>query len=319
MKIFVIKTDKCCFITDLDYNVKTSTYDREYHNSVIPNLDFDGEQAKTTWARSWYSVSKFPQNIKKWVKNKTTNERYELMESSLESELLPKVISIEKCKELSESVSGLYSYKSDLIPPFLEELSVEIETVLEIENYNQPRPFEFSVLRRLDWSDKKIIYTEKDIKHNMLDRILLPEVLLSNTACSLSSTQMYNITRQYVKEHIDNKFAKITSDYDFCFTVKKLYPLYAPEEVAYQNVFARTKRERLKIHHFTKSCLEKQIFQMTHAESNYQGYTPIKGLFANSQDELNDKINEWLTELIARINKPVSVCQHCKGVGYFED
>ncbi|MFK5882928.1 MAG: hypothetical protein QM489_01155 [Candidatus Izemoplasma sp.] len=39
--------------------------------------------------------------------------------------------------------------------------------------------------------------------------------------CEISSQDLYNIIRERVKQNINYENAAITSDYDFCFTVKR--------------------------------------------------------------------------------------------------
>ena len=129
---------------------------------------------------------------------------------------------------------------------------------------------------------------------------------------------MYDITRQYIKENIDNSVAKITSDYDFCFAVKKIVKLLQPETITYQNIFGRTKKEREKIRYTTKEYKEITIFEMTHKQENYKGYTAIEPMYANNEDELKQKIDTWLKELITAINEPLVQCTHCNGTGYEE-
>ncbi len=84
--------------------------------------------------------------------------------------------------------------------------------------------------------------------------------MLSSRPCKLTSKQMYDITRKYIKDNIDLSKAKITSDYKFCFAVKKIIPLLTPEKISCTNVFARTKKERNKIHHEIKEYKEVEIF-----------------------------------------------------------
>ena len=48
--------------------------------------------------------------------------------------------------------------------------------------------------------------------------------------CRLTSQESFDIIRWYIKRNIDPKAAEMTSDYDFCLTVKKLIPLESPKE-----------------------------------------------------------------------------------------
>ena len=65
-----------------------------------------------------------------------------------------------------------------------------------------------------------------------------------------------------------------------------------------------------------KRLEEIEIFEMTHTGKNYSGYTPIQPITANSQQELKDKIDNYLEELMAYINEPLIECEHCRGLGY---
>jgi hypothetical protein len=105
--------------------------------------------------------------------------------------------------------------------------------------------------------------------------MIFPEVLLHNRPCSFTSKAVYDITRQYVLNHIDHSVAEITSNYDFCFEVQKKIPLHVPEKITYQNFFGRTKRERSKVHTAIKEYRKSTVFEMTSNVDHYRGYTPI--------------------------------------------
>lgn len=102
----------------------------------------------------------------------------------------------------------------------------------------------------------------------------------------------------------------------FVLLLKKLIPLIEPETVTYQNIFARTKRERNKIHTSVKKFEEKEIFAMTDEQQRYKGYPIIPEMCANNETELKEKIDTWLEGLIEIINKPLCQCPECKGTGY---
>ena len=136
---------------------------------------------------------------------------------------------------------------------------------------------------------------------------------------SFYSKLVYDITRQYIKENIDYKVAKITSDYDFCFTVVKIVRLIEPETVTYQNIFARTKKERSKIKFAINKFKDVEIFQMTHDQSKYNGYTSIPPIYGKSEADLKKNMDEWLNSIITQINKPLQLCEHCEGTGYKQE
>lgn len=321
-EINVIKANKVWFVQDKERD----RWKREYN---IEGLLLNSEKPKATFSKEWYQIEK-PKNdilkIEHEVKGEAINRRYEIKDKEFISEKLPEIINYEdREKYYDEDYEGykildnFYDYKYDTAPDKIEEIETEINILLELEDYKFPTPFEFKAIHRWNYGDDTYAITRESISHQNLDKIIFPEIMLPSRPCSLSSKQMYDITRQYIKDNIDTKVAKITSDYDFCFAVKKIVPLLEPETFTYQNIFARTKRERAKIHYSTKEYKEVEIYQMTHKQENYRGYTAIEPLFANSEDELKEKVDKWLKELINIINKPLELCPHCNGTGYKDE
>jgi hypothetical protein len=314
LKINIVKTDTVCFISDCN---AISGYDYQYHRSKIADLYFDGKLPEKTFYPNWLKINQYPKTVKRLVQGKRINEKYEIKNKELISEKLPEIIQIENKGIYDYDVlETLYEYKYEKAPSYFEDVSVELLIVCEVDNFHEPIRFDYETIIRNGFKDEVYHITNANINHQLFDKMIFPEIVLHNRPCSLSSKQVYDITRQYVKEHIDSSKARITSDYDFCFTVKKIIPLIEPENITYQNIFARTKKERGKIHYTTKSFKEVEIFQMTHDQKNYDGYTAINGITANSEVELKEKLDEWLTSLVTIINKPLELCPHCDGTGY---
>lgn len=313
-KIMVVKTDKGCFISDC---FATSGYDYNYHKSIIEKLLFNGKPPTSTYYPNWYYIEEYPTLIQVEKNGDIVNQRYELSDKSLVSNKMPEIISYEEKDNYNyDVIENLYSYKYDRTPNYLEEYPCEIQVVCEVDNYTFPPQIEYTGIHRWDYLDTPYIIKNADVQHQMLDKIIFPAVLLHESPCKFTSKQMYDITRQYILEHIDNSVAKITSNYDFCFTVRKLIPLIEPKMISYQNIFARTKRERNKIHTQIKKYEEKDIFEMTYSPENYRGYSPIPEMCANSESELKEKVDKWLTGLIEIINKPLCQCPQCDGTGF---
>ena len=313
-KIMVVKTDKGCFISDC---FATSGYDYNYHKSIIENLLFNGKVPASTYYPNWYYIEEYPTLIQIEKNGEIINRRYELRDKSLASDKMPETISYEEKDNYSyDLIENMYSYEYDRKPKYLEEYPCEIQVVCEVDNFSLPPQIEYTGIGKHDFSDKLYTIKNVDVNHQMLDKMIFPAVLLHESPCKFTSKQMYDITRQYILEHIDNSVANITSNYDFCFTVRKLIPLIEPETISYQNIFARTKRERNKIHTKIKKYEEKDIFEMTYSPENYRGYSPIPEMCAHNETELKEKVDEWLAGLIEIINKPLCQCPKCNGTGY---
>ena len=153
----------------------------------------------------------------------------------------------------------------------------------------------------------------------MLDKMIFPEIIIHSRPCSLDSKQVYDITRQYIIDNINKDIAKITSNYDFCFEVKKIIKRVEPKTYETYNIFARTKKARSKTHYKVSEYKEIQIFEMTNENEKYKGYTPISAIYANNENELKEKLDDFLEDLINFINTPIEECEHCKGTGYKQD
>lgn len=313
MKIYMIKTKTICYITDRDLN------DNGYYNSNnsdIHRLYFDGEKARQSFHKNWYIINKYPNVIQKSV-SKYGNKRYEIIDENMVCDKLPNVI---QCEDMiNENIRELYVFKQDRMQDEFKEVDCEIEVIMELDELQMPKEIKYDAIGSGSYNDKPYTITNSSVKHQMLDKIIFPDVMLHHRPCSLSSKQMYDITRQYIKDNIDLSVAKITSDFDFCFTVKKIIPLIEPETITYSNIFARTKKERNKIHYKTKKYNETEIFSMTHDQRNYDGYTAIEPMFANNENELKEKVDTWLEGLIEIINKDLKMCSHCNGTGYREE
>ena len=310
LTILCVKTDKGCFIS------KDTDKTRGYNYTDLTNLFFDGKKPQITYAPGWYYIEQYPTSVQVEMHGEDINRRYELIDESLESDKMPRVIPCEERNNYNSDIFNLYTYKGDKAPNYFKDVPCDIQVVCEIDNYNFPPKFEYNAVQKFGWSEKQYTITNADVRHQKLDEIIFPSVLLCDRPCKFTSKQMYDITRQYILDHIDNSKAKITSNYDFCFTVKKLIPLIEPKTITYQNIFASTKRERNKIHTTVKKFNEVEIFEMTHDQRRYDNYTVIPEMHANSEAELKEKVDAWLEGLMEIINEPLCQCPHCQGTGY---
>lgn len=316
LKINMVKTDKCCFISDC---MATSGYNWNYHNTKLKDILFDGKYPKTTFSPNWLQIDKYPTTIQQKVSVPSINRRYEIKDDKFISEKLPKVINYEDKNNFDEDIFTLYCYKEDKQESVLEDVKCKIDIVMEIENFKMPPIINYNAIRRNNFSNQEFNITNKNIDHQLFDKLIFPEIMLHTRPCSISSQNLYCLVRQHIKENIDTKVAKITSDYDFCFTVKKIIPLLEPQTISYQNLFAKTKKQRAEIHYSTKTFKEVEIFEMTHEQSKYNNYTIIQPIFADNEQELKEKIDDFLNNLITIINQPLVMCDHCKGSGYLTE
>lgn len=317
IKARIVKTDGVCFITDC---MAKSGYDYNYHHSKLKDMYFDGEIPKPSFKANWLTIPRFPQRVERKVIGEVVNRRYEIRDAEMVTAKLPAVIHEPIPAEMIDEdgdfrYHAFYEYKYDREPDHFEEVQLEWDLVFDVEDFQMPPKIEFTGIHKWNYETVPYAINNNSIRHQELDEMIFPEVLLHNRPSSFTSKTVYDITRQYVLSHIDHSVAKITSNYDFCFEVKKIIPLHVPEKITYHDIFARSKRERNKLRTTIKEYREHTIFEMTNLVDRYRDYTPIPAMFAENEVALEKKMNEWLESLMAEINRPLCECPHCSGKG----
>ncbi len=151
--------------------------------------------------------------------------------------------------------------------------------------------------------------------NQLIDKIVFPRIICESKPVRFTSKQTYDIIQEYVRCHIDGKFAEITSDYNFCFTVQKRIIL--DKEKAYTvnvNAWLPRKRKAKYETRYRKHRLV-QIFEMTSENDKYKEYPVIQGFQGKNVTDLQNKIDNYLKNLIEFINEPLVDCPECGGTG----
>lgn len=305
--IDAIKTDNGYYIIE-----KTN------YSSYIHNYLFDGEEPKSTYLEKWYLINSAPEKIEKMVNQPDINHRYELIDRKL-SGTFPELLTREEfcywgedsggyktwiIKKEWEDKKSLYNYKYDKQDPKPESMKFKFNIILEIDNIKEYAGLSYTVPKTRYKNDGKINITDKNIEHQIIDKILFPEPVLTSKPSKLSSLDTYKIIREHVKTNINGEFAEITSDYDFCFTVKKKIPTTKIDN---------NKITTHKIKQISKKLIE--IFEMTHSVKKYNNYTVIKGFVGKNHEDLKKNIDIYLENLMEAINAPLIECSNCSGTG----
>jgi hypothetical protein len=311
MTIYAIKTNDGIFISDCA---------KPYSGHNLERQLFDGVLPQKTFMDQWFKVPSIPKKISRMVSQPNINRRLEIKDISNISEATPKVldhkeVGVENDGDFIwlpkyENIKDLYEWKSDVSPPKEELYEFEIKILLEIDKIEEYTEFNYFS------EEKHLNITRNNIEHQILDKILFPEPIVSMKPCKLSSEDSYKIIREYVKSNINPKAAIITSDYDFCFTVKKRVPLAKPYESSYE-ITTKTGRSYKPARYNKRyhSVKEVEFFEMTHSPYNYRGYTPIEGFYGTSESDLKNNIDKYLNELMDAINEPLKECECCNGIG----
>lgn len=257
---------------------------------------------------------------------------YVLKISSIANEEIPLELSVEQVEPYYNDDTEQWEWKSysdyralyketyEVLEDIweLQELEITVIRKLHIENYENPAEMKVGVVLRDNVPNS---YSSSDslasiVYYDDFERLLTPEFLLHERPCKLTSPQVYSIVRHHIKNNINPACAAITSDYDFCFTVKRkvaIKPYVNKTEIktARGRSYSTPKFRTNSVQH-----KEVELFEMTHTGQNYKGYTPIAGWEASSLRDMKDQMEHYLKTLMDEINTPVVECVHCNGMGH---
>jgi len=321
IKLIVIKHPKGCYIS-FGQNIDA--------NKFIVN----GEPVQPTFDRQWVSVSAFPEKIQRYDPQPRINYRYVLIDASMASDKIPLEFKREDVAEYHDyswyfkeeyaNLRSLYNEISDAQPDAIVDCEFEIESIIEMDHEAvQAGKFAYPVYRTQWTHDGLKNITNENLRHRLLDEIEVPSIYLEEQPCKLSSKQTYDIIRQHVIQHLDRKVASITSDYDFCFTVKKNIPLAIPEKYKVDinlwdnlsRIGTKKRKKPAKYEDRYRHVRQVEVFEMTHDEKSYCGYTIMPGIEGTDPDDLKRKMDAYLESLMDFLNEPVCECEACKGLG----
>ena len=310
-------------------------YSVGYMNSLLIN----GESYENAPLRNGYYFLEGVQEITKVEQLHSPSPQvfyYELISSELSSDNIPLKLSLEgigKTKYNSDDDVYEWEHYNHIRPLYKAvygtpekywkkfDLEIKCDGEYEITDWKLPEVMTVRTKGLSSWDDKVVEASLASVaSYYELDKILVPEFLIHKRPCFLSSQQMYKIVRQYIIDNIDRDCAIITSNYDFCFTVKRLVhtkPVVTREEILRKDG-RRYATPKFKTN--TVNTTRAELFEMTWAGADggargYKGYTIIEPLKADSLQDLHDSLKAYLDELMYVINTKTEQCSHCNGHG----
>jgi hypothetical protein len=291
----------------------------------ITHLLFDGKRAEPTFHKDWLKIDKKPVKVSQMVARDNINHRFELIDKP-NFPHLPDVYQREEVATYDKNeyewiwnsdkshLSSLYRLVSDKQEPVEVDVPYTFAVIFTIDKIENYKAFNYPVEKSFN-SNREFV-TSAHIKHQIIDEIMFPNLILDSRPCALSSKDSYDLIRKHVIENIDPKWATISSNYEFCFKVEKKIELCKPLEHKREATKAngrsyRPPRWSVSI----QTAKTVTIFEMTHEGDRYKGYTPVPGFCGENADILKQNIDAYLKELMLRINEPLKECPHCNGSG----
>jgi hypothetical protein len=232
-------------------------------------------------------LPKMPQKVEKKLPKSYINERYELKAGFPVSDLTPEILSSDDWDNESD-IAGLYKRVIDEVEGGFEELEFDIEILSEEDNFYIEKPkYKATPALIVQLTEHPALHTERP--------------------CFISSKEMYRIVREHVKTNIDPRYAKITSDYDFCLTVEKYIKT---EPTAYQVNVGKRKGK-----YETRYTRGRSVVILKTSPEGYSSYPVEQSISGENQEDLENKVDAHLKEVLDKINMPFIECECCKGEG----
>ena len=294
------------------------------YDSGLGGYLINNKKPEKSFHKNWYIIDSIPETFQHYVGQPCINRRYELIDITMESKKTPFVLFPDIVEDKEDTnywkdeysiYKSLYKYVYDKQPDKIEDVPFEYKTIMEVKEIREYAGFAYDVQKTQWASDRVTKLSDISIQHQILDQIVFPDILLSARPCSLSPEDTYKIVRQYIKQNINYEVASITSDYNFCFTVKKKIALSEPEmyEVDINNAWFSKRKRKPKLETRYNKYREIECFNM--APKSYQNYRTISGFKGKDQDDLKNNIDSYCNNLVEYINEPLIDCPHCKGRG----
>lgn len=294
------------------------------NNGVFINFgDGSGRQYKVndmelrkSHNHEWYISDVYPESITTIKARPNINHRYELIDP-INFPNLPKSMPRE---EVTENVSGYCEWKRDLA--HLAGLYTLVSDPQEPEVVNIPFAVDYELQVDRNIGESVFTYstesckpiTQDNAKSFGIDELFYPNIVREFLPCKLTSKETFEIIRSHVKRNINPLSAQVTSDYDFHFEVHKIIDLHEP--TTHHREIKTASGRSYKNKKYRKYTVTQRTYQVFNIYQNWRQYgsdvTPFAG---DNHQDLQEKIDNYLRELMEMINTPLVDCPHCKGMG----
>lgn len=294
-----------------------------FYGHLVNNLS----QAQVTSVNGFARLNEDVYSVKKVIPANRKLLHFTLKDKELESSKLPLTVNQYYDEDAEEyKLEGVSGYEVLYEPVYEETESLTVEVPYEVitlgeYEIEEPNSIKNRVIKMKQdgsFNNGKVVQLDLDsvVTYDDIVKLLTPEFMLPQVPCKLTSHQMFKIVRQYLIENLNMKENVITSNYDFCFTVKKR--VHTKPFVVTESYLAG--RNKWKERKTTKTEKLVEVFEMSYAGYNgkggYEGYTCIPELYGDNLEDLSNKLDGYLENLIAVLNTKANECECCDGTGH---
>lgn len=285
------------------------------------NILVNGNRPKDTFDSSWYFSEDEIKSVQKIIPGVLVDVSYKIKDASLVSDKIPEILTADEVFLNGKLACDVYGTPSldDWNPKYLHLASLYEYVPVYSEQVLEDIPFVCKLIVKAESIkdvSKRTHQYSYHIKAESLTGMLFPPIYnKTNSKIYLDATGLYSIIREEVNTRIDRRYASVQSDHDFVFRVFKRVKLHEPNIKKKEVLNAHGKSYKTKrydtrtITHSTSFCV------LEICPKSYNEYQVINGIWAENEEDLWNKVDKIVNNIIEIVNKPVEECPHCKGTG----
>lgn len=270
---------------------------QERYGAYLTQYKFDGVEPVETNKDYWYRLDKIPKKITRLRPKERINQRYELKQGFVATELMPQTLEYHYDADMYEDIINLYNLRYDEVDGGIEDVKFSINEIYKRENY-------------------EFISNTYDASVDLLTQIEFPIEAHQDKPCKLDSQQVFNLIVKHVKANIDTRVAQITSDYKFHFEVERIIDLDKSFEQRYDSSGYKARKPKWTTRLIsTKKVSILNIKNELRAQDYGSNCVVPNPIIGENYEDLNNKVTNFLDKLIQEINVKYCECPNCKGWG----
>ena len=290
LELKVIDCEDYIYVANTD---RWSSYD-------LSRYLFDGKHPQKTNKKEWYRLENVPKEIQQKQSPRQVNVRYELKAGYVATDLMPAIIIEEEYKssDAYDDIINLYNRKYDEEDGGYETIEFKIDVIYKRKD------FEF-------------VSCKYPAQTGLITQIEYPEEAYQDKPCKITPDEMFELIRARVKKDLDTRYARIISDYDFHFEVKKCIESVDPYTIR-RNINLGYKRKPKWVTDIISSKEETILNIVTSSDrGRFDAKCPPE-IVGENYNDLAEKVDKYLDDLMKEINKNYCECPNCKGWGVVE-
>lgn len=285
LKFIALNANGEWFVTD---NLENASW----HNPKITNYEINGEVLTKTYDRNWFRVNGMPVTVMQKSPDVKVNMRYELKPAFITSGKFPQRIECDVF-DPNADIAGLYDLKFDIEAGIMVPVKFEMDVISKDSKFIDPPKYKYT--------------------RSIIESMLAPEILSQFGVCIATSSDLFDLFVNLCKTRLDKQVAYVKYEASGVIEIAKYIKLVQPIEYKINTNAGSRRKPKYVVRYRTADSVT--CFS-ANREKKDGLFTPIT---ANSYEELETKVDQYMDDLFTQLNEPLCACNVCGGEGYVKE